>query len=99
MGNRYGTNLDGWFFDDGTMYYPAPFEQLGQAARAGNPNRLVSYNAWIASGFTDFQDVYFAEGDHGEVHTGSAPVGGNGVFTSGSQKGLLQQAMFMMEQD
>jgi hypothetical protein len=100
MGNRYGTNLDGWFFDDGgMMYYPAPFEQLGQAARAGNPNRLISYNPWVASRITDFQDVYFAEESHGETQQGSAPVGGNGVFTSGPQKGLLQQAMFRMEQD
>lgn len=99
IGNRYGTNLDGWFFDDGCVYYPAPFERLGAAARAGNPNRLISYNPWVSARITDFQDVYFAEGSHGESQFGSAPVGGNGVFTDGPQKGLLQQAMFTMEQD
>ncbi len=99
MGNRYGTNLDGWFFDDGCVYYPAPFERLGAAARAGNPDRLISYNPWVSVRITDFQDVYFAEESHGETQFGSAPAGGNGVFTDGPQKGLLQQAMFTMEQD
>lgn len=99
LGNRYGTNLDGWFFDDGCNYYPAPFETLGEAARAGNPNRLISWNPWSGCRFTDFQDVQMGEGSHGEVATGSGAVGGNGVFTSGPQKGLLQHAMFVTEQD
>lgn len=100
IGNRYGTNLDGWFFDDGqVVYYPAPFERLGQAARAGNPHRLVCYNAWIATRSTDFQDVWMGEGSHGENQFGSGPVGGAGIFTDGPQCGLLQHGMFTMEQD
>ena len=32
--NRYGTNLDGFFFDDGmVLYYPASFEALHAAVR------------------------------------------------------------------
>uniref|UniRef100_UPI00286D65D9 hypothetical protein n=2 Tax=Salinibacterium sp. TaxID=1915057 RepID=UPI00286D65D9 len=46
IGNRYGSRLGGWFFDDGLIYYPANFEQLGATARAGNPARLVSWNSW-----------------------------------------------------
>ena len=99
IGNRYGTNLDGFFFDDGMTYYPAPFERLGQAAKAGNPNRLVSYNSWIAARYTDFQEMIFGEGDHGSAQMGSAPAGGNGLFTDGAHKGLLQHGMFVMEQD
>jgi hypothetical protein len=99
VGNRYGTNLDGWFIDDGLVYYPAPFEHLGQAARAGNPNRLICYNPWIAAEYTDFQDVFMGENSQGQSQFGSAPNGGNGIFTDGPQVGLLQHGMFTMEQD
>lgn len=99
IGNRYGNTLDGFFFDDGVVYYPAPFERLGQAAKAGNPNRLISYNPWIAASHTDFQEVEFGEGSRGEARFGSAPVGGDGIYTDGPYKGLLQHGMFTMEQD
>jgi hypothetical protein len=99
IGKRYGTNLDGWFFDDGCVYYPAPFERLAAAARTGNPSRLISYNPWVSARVTDFQDVYFGESGHGEAMFGSAPSGSNGIFTDGPQKGLLQHANFEMEQD
>jgi hypothetical protein len=99
MGNRYGTLLDGWFFDDGMIYYPAPYEALGAAAKSGNPNRLISFNPWVASRETDFQDVWFGEGSKGQAQYGSAASGSNGVFTSGPLQGLLQHGMFPMEQD
>jgi len=99
IGARYGTKLDGWFFDDGCYYYPAPFEQLGSVARTGNPNRLVSWNPWVAARFTDFQDVLFGEGYHGETQFGSSAQGGNGVFTDGPQKGLMGHGMFTLEND
>jgi len=99
IGTRYGTNLDGFFFDDGVVYYPAPFERLGQAARTGNPARLVSFNPWVTARITDFQDVYFGEGSHGEAQAGSAPAGGDGRFIDGPHKGLAQHGMFMMERD
>lgn len=98
IGNRYGTMLDGWFIDGGLVYYPAPFERLGAAARAGNPNRLVSYNPWICARYTDFQDVMFDEGHKGQVITGSAASGGDGILTDGPSAGLLQHGMFAMEQ-
>ena len=99
IGDSLGTNLDGWWFDDGLVYYPAPFEEMGKAARSGNPERLIAYNSWICARYTDFQDMYFGEGSHGEPVNGSNVPGGNGVFTGGPQKGLLQHAMFVMEND
>jgi len=99
VGIKYGTLLDGWFFDDGLVYYPAPFEKMGAAAKAGNPDRLIAHNDWIISRYTEFQDVTFGEGEHGEIAIGSAPEGSDGVFTEGKSKGLLQHAMFRMEQD
>jgi hypothetical protein len=97
IGNRYGTNLDGLLFDDGCNYYPAPFERLEAAARAGNPNRMISWNAWISARYTDFQDVLFGEGYHGENQFGTSREGGNGVFTDGPQSGLMGHGMFVTE--
>jgi hypothetical protein len=100
IGTRYGTNLDGFFFDDGmVLYYPAAYEQLHAAARSGNAARLVSWNNWVLPAVTDFQDVWFGEGSTGGTQTGSAATGGNGVFTSGPYQGLLQHGMFTMDGD
>ena len=100
IGTRYGTNLDGFLFDDGmVLYYPAAYEQLHAAARSGNPGRLVSWNNWILPRVTDFQDVWFGEGSAGQSQAGSAAPGGNGVFTSGPYQGLLQHGMFTMDGD
>jgi hypothetical protein len=100
IGNRYGTNLDGFFFDDGmVLYYPAAYEALHTAARTGNANRLVSWNNWILPAVTDFQDVWFGEGSTGGAQTGSAGTGGNGIFTSGPYQGLLQHGMFTLDND
>jgi hypothetical protein len=106
IGNRYGTNLDGFFFDDGIIYYPAPFEALEASARAGNPNRLISWNNSTLQlpRLTDFQDVFFGERgpnytNKGGISLGSSPVGGDGVYTAGPQVGLLQHGMFTLDTD
>jgi hypothetical protein len=100
IGNTLGTNLDGFFFDDGAViYYPSPFETLEGVARSGNPDRLISWNSWILPSATDFQDVYFGEQSNGSATVGSAPAGGNGIFVSGPQAGLLQHGMLTMESD
>ncbi|GAA5497387.1 hypothetical protein Rhal01_03581 [Rubritalea halochordaticola] len=97
IGNRYGKNLDGWFFDDGLCYYPAPFERLGKAAKAGNPDRLISYNPWIVSRYTEFQEVEFGEGHYFKAKHGTAAADGDGIWTAGKAKGLLQHGMFTMD--
>ena len=97
VGNRYGEKLDGWFIDGGLVYYPAPFERFGAALRAGNANRLISYNPWVVARYTDFQDVMFGEGHIGGPINGSAPAGGDGILIGGKNEGLLQHGMFEME--
>jgi hypothetical protein len=101
IGNQYGTNLDGFFFDDGCIYYPASFQAMEQTARTGNPNRLVSWNMSPFGNLnaTDFQDVLFGEGSEGQAMLGSAPAGGNGVLSGGPATGLLQHGMFTMDSD
>lgn len=97
MGNRYGDKLDGWVFDTGHAYYPAPYERLGAAARAGNPNRLFSFNSHHWGRTTEFQDFYFGENHTGLPITGSAGEGGDGILTAGPNKGLLEHGMLHME--
>lgn len=100
IGNRYGPKLAGWLFDDGRMYYPANFEDLGAAARVGNANRLVSYNPYTVDRITDFQDLVFGEVASCKLQSGiSASPGGNGVNVAGPQKGLLEHCMYKINQD
>ena len=95
IGLRYGDKLAGWWFDDGlTFYYPlqAPFKAMTEAAKAGNPGRVVGYNSWILPKATDLQDYACGEGDFPDrvpaANDVELPVGGSGVFLSGPQKGL-----------
>ena len=94
VGHRYGPKVAGWFLDDGMLFYPAPFERITKALKAGNPDRLVSYNSWILPRLTDFQEVYMGEGFLGSAET---PVGGNGIFPAGPQKGLFAHGMFVLD--
>jgi alpha-L-fucosidase len=95
IGTKLGSNLDGWLFDDGCAYYPAPFECLGAAAKVGNPNRFIGYNDWIGTSVTDFQEVTFGEGLWRDPDTNAPTV--NGIFTAGRDKGLLAAAQPQLE--
>jgi hypothetical protein len=99
IGQRLGTNLDGFFFDDGMVYYPARYEALEAAARTGNPARAISWNSWELPRFTEFQDVMFGEGNHGLSTPPGAPAGANGIVTTGRYAGLLEHGMFTLEND
>lgn len=64
VGERYGERLAGWWFDDGaTNYYyrSAPWESLAKASKAGNPQRLVTFNAWELNNPTQFHDYCTGE--------------------------------------
>lgn len=63
-GERYGKQLAGWWFDDGsTNYYyrSAPWEALAKAAKAGFPQRFISFNAWEMNNPTQFHDFFTGE--------------------------------------
>ncbi|HVZ87914.1 MAG TPA: hypothetical protein VHG72_13150 [Polyangia bacterium] len=92
IGNRYGTMLAGWMFDDGCIYYPSPFNRLTVAARAGNPDRMVAFNPWILPRYSDYEDFAFGEG-----YMGGATNLSNGVYTSGKQSGQQAFGNFMTE--
>ena len=90
IGNRYGDDLAGWFFDDGALYSPADFEMLTRAAKNGSAKRLASYNSWILPTFTDFQDIHM-----GEMYTNANPadMDANGIYQSGPLKGNQAHCM------
>jgi hypothetical protein len=97
-GEHFGTTLAGWWFDDGQFYYPADFAALQEAARAGNPQRLVTWNSWKAAAYTQYEDFQPGETCHGAPTPGSV-VGSNGVNLTGPFAGIRAQCLYMLNQD
>jgi hypothetical protein len=101
IGQRYGSKLAGWWFDDGMVcYYPysPPWEEMTRAAKAGNPARVVAYNSWILPKPTDFQDYFCGESDFAEyIGKEFLPKGGSGRFIGGPQAGLQAALTWMLE--
>lgn len=107
MGDRYGDKLHGWWFDGGQRYYnchfdntpgdqgilTAPFKELTEAAKSGNPKRVIAYNSWIKPRLSEYQDYYGGEGAH--VASGLK----QGVFQSGPQQGLMAHGCFIFEKN
>ena len=107
IGDRYGDKLHGWWFDGGERYHnchfdgspadqgilTAPFEKMTQAARAGNPERMVSYNSFFKPRLTDFQDYYGGEG----ARSFNPSDLKNGVFHSGRKTGLQAHGCFTFD--
>jgi hypothetical protein len=94
VGMRYGDRLAGWMFDDDLVYYPAPYERLGKAAKAGNKARIISYNPWIQARGTDFQDFQFGEGLTGSQNL---PASARGIWPAGPMKGLHAHGNFQID--
>ena len=105
IGNRYGSRLAGWWFDDAAFtYYPfnPDWEQMTAAARAGNPDRVVAYNSWILPKLNDFYDVFAGENAFWKAKyedLESLPVGGTGRYTDGPQKGLQAEITVLINRD
>jgi alpha-L-fucosidase len=96
IGWRYGKKLAGWLIDDGMIFYPAPFEKMGQALKAGNSDRLISYSSYVMPRYTEFQDYHFGEGNE-KGNYGAGPKGGNGIIAGGPQKGQQGFACFILD--
>ena len=102
-GNRYGERLAGWWFDEGaTSYYgrSAPWESLALAAKAGNPRRLVTFNAWELINPTAFHDFCAGEGcQEPRGFAGLLQPGGDGRYPAGTHAGLQASACLIAETD
>ncbi|MBC7888259.1 MAG: alpha-L-fucosidase [Ferruginibacter sp.] len=94
IGNRYGKGLNAVFLDDGCVWYPADFEKLGAALKAGNPKRLICYNPWIGANLTPFQDFYCGEGFDGKETPYQLE---DGFIAEGPQKGLQLFGNFIFD--
>ncbi|MDO6518647.1 alpha-L-fucosidase [Zobellia uliginosa] len=104
VGNRYGDKLNGWFFDGGQRYYDsrfdgtqegvlsASFKEMGQAARKGNEERVLTYNSWILPRVTEYQDYYSGEGLQQFENLDE------GSFVDGKHKGLMAHTCFPLEE-
>ncbi|HEY3323503.1 MAG TPA: alpha-L-fucosidase [Planctomycetota bacterium] len=102
IGERYGSTLAGWWFDDGSINYyyrSAPWEQLTRAAKAGFPQRVVGYNPWVLPSATEFQDYWCGEDNLDASVRGLLPAGGDGHLTGGSHKGQQACATVITEGD
>ena len=59
IGHRYGKKVAGYWFDD--RYPLQPFEELYEATKVGNSDRIVAWNSWILPKTTEFQEYYGGE--------------------------------------
>ncbi|RKU18117.1 hypothetical protein C6500_13940 [Candidatus Poribacteria bacterium] len=59
IGHRYGKKVAGYWFDD--RYPLQPFEELYEATKVRNPDRIVAWNSWILPKTTEFQEYYGGE--------------------------------------
>lgn len=100
IGTRYGSDLDGWFFDDGNAYYGYSYLDLKETARAGNPERVVSFNGGYNSAqITNTDDIFFGElSNNGNPLPGiSAPNGSDGKIIAGPGVGEADHLMSITE--
>lgn len=91
VGERYGTGLAGWWFDDGAVNYyyrTAPWPELSRAAKAGNPDRLIGYNAWFQPPATEFQDYHCGEIIEDPSYGGALLPNGDGRYVGEPYRGL-----------
>ena len=103
VGLRYGNQLAGWWFDDGSSNYyyrSAPWEMLARAAKAGHPQRLVAFNPWVLNSPTEFQDYFTGEGfEEPGGYNNLLVRGGDGRYPSGTYQGLQASATLVSEGD
>jgi Alpha-L-fucosidase len=105
IGEQYGDQIAGFWFDDAAFtYYPfnAPWGKMTAAAKAGNPNRVISYNSWILPKLNDFYEVFAGENAFSEgmiTGDGYLPAGGTGRFIGGPQQGLHGQITAIINED
>jgi hypothetical protein len=98
-GNHFGTNLDGWWFDDGSFYYPADFAALEQHARTGNPARMVTFNSWTATQVSPYEDYSSGEDCASGNMTAPGTANSSGIIVSGANVGLRAHCLYMLNQD
>ena len=90
IGLRYGEKIAGYWFDD--RYPLQPFEELFEATKAGNPDRIVAWNSWILPKTTEYQEYY--GGEFGGALIVPSP---NYFSENGSASGLQPHGMIFLD--
>ena len=95
IGLRYGKKLAGYWFDGWDWIAPQhpniPYERLFEAGKAGNPDRIISFNFWFFPELTPWQE-YWA----GEITSIQKPVTGRYIEYAAGE-GLQSHTMLMLE--
>ena len=97
LGQRYGKKLAGYWFDGWDIIpqwfpnAPVSFERFFEAAKSGNPDRIIGLNFWIFPDATLWQEYWAGEADE-ELK----PARGRYIeYDAG--RGLQRHALFMLE--
>ena len=95
MGSRYKDKIAGYWFDTMIAIFKdfpqIPFEDLFNAAKVGNKDRIICHNAWIWPDVSPWQDYW-----PGEVQHPIAPPE-NGFMKNGPSPNLPYQVLLTME--
>ena len=102
IGERYGNQVSGYWFDDGAMncYYRSPdWQTMYASAKAGNPDRLVGYNPWKLPSPTLFMNYYLGETNLDPSMHGQLKKQGKGIIQKGPFEGLYASSTFVTESE
>jgi hypothetical protein len=99
LGERYGTRIVGYWFDQGPWFYDAApsWEELHRVTRVGNPQRIVGWNRSRLPTLTEFQDFDSCEKCDDPSAGGYLPAGGVGRYLGGPFDGLQAAATLLGE--
>lgn len=102
IGERYGRELAGWWFDDGVInyYYRSPdWLKLAKAAKAGHPGRLFTFNPWQFMQPSPFADYYAGEMNSDPSVFGCLSPADNGIIHAGVYAGQQASSADVAEGD
>lgn len=95
IGRRYGSKLDGYWFDSWYQsfeQYPSiRQDRVFQACKAGNPSRTSAFNFWVLPACTDWQE-YWA----GEMGSPGRPASAR-YIEAGAGRGLQHQSLVFLD--
>jgi hypothetical protein len=93
IGHRYGRKLAGVYFDGGREMtaFNVDWEGMFNACKAGNPDRLLSYNFWVFPISTEWLDFWCGEGGFPYINFEERYI------QKGAGKGLQAHVMFPID--
>jgi hypothetical protein len=95
IGHRYGKNLAGVYFDGGREMtaFNVDWEGMFNACKAGNPDRILSYNFWVFPLSTEWLDFWCGEGGYPHIKFEKRYI------QAGAGKDLQSHVMFPIDDE